>query len=368
MQRGESEFVVGGLEGVMVSSGSWQESGSDFDVDIDVDDVDFRDEHERERELTIAEVRASLAENPPRLPSRLLCHHVGRALFERLAELPSTHPAQTERDLLRAKAADIVVSAQGNVDDVIDLSPISVPQVAPLIQQVLFKGRRVRPRYIAVDLCACGLQRTRAELSEAFPRLETVGLFAGSSQQDSLSLLPSRRSDGNRLVLLLGNKIGASTLSDAEELLTRVRSHLNAGDALLVGTQLAADPWEIQSSYNDPQGVTSAFNRNILSAVNSLTDSRFDLDGFEHVAAWVPARRRMEMWLKARRKMSIDLGGMGGVFTLAMGEGICTEVSRCFEPIELLHLLGQSGFAIEGVFPSENKRSVLLLAIAHDLH
>src|SRR5207237_7483705 len=101
----------------------------------------------------------------------------------------------------------------------------------------------------------------------------------------------------------LGGTIGNDEDASAIRLLARVREHLDPGDMMLMGANLACDPALIHRAYNDAQGVTAEFNKNILRAVNALARSRFDPDDFDHHAPYVVEHRRIEMWLLARRPL-----------------------------------------------------------------
>jgi L-histidine N-alpha-methyltransferase len=176
--------------------------------------------------------------------------------------------------------------------------------------------------------------------------------------------LPPRVDGGARLVLFLGGTIGNEEDETAVALLSRVREHIDVGDALLLGANLVTDPAVIEAAYNDAQGVTAEFNRNILRALNALAGSDFEPDLFEHRAPYVQEKQRIEMWLHARRPLEVRLGHIGGTLRLREGEGILTEISRRFTRPGIERLLRASGFEPERWLQSPDGRFGLSLGRA----
>src|SRR5207253_9990268 len=144
----------------------------------------------------------------------------------------------------------------------------------------------------------------------------------------------------------------------------RMREHMAPDDRFLLGANLVTDPAIIQLAYNDPQGITAAFNRNLLRNVNAVAGSRFDPEGFLHHAPYVVEKRRIEMWLIAREPMQIDLGRIGSSLGLERGEGIRTEISRRFVRDEVLRLIDAAGFTPECWMESPDSRFGLALGTA----
>jgi L-histidine N-alpha-methyltransferase len=176
--------------------------------------------------------------------------------------------------------------------------------------------------------------------------------------------LPRKPAGGRRLVLFLGGTLGNEEDDAAVKLLSRVREHMEQDDLLLLGANLATDPAAIHLAYNDPQGVTAAFNRNLLRNVNSVAGSNFDPAAFDHHAPYVVEKRRIEMWLVAREPMQVDLGRIGAQLRLLRGEGIRTEISRRFSRDEVLRLVDASGFTPERWIESPDGRFGLALGLA----
>src|SRR6266849_6205437 len=273
------------------------------------------------------ELREALQRTPREVPCKYLYDDRGSALFEQITRLPEYYPTRTERALLLEQAGPIVEAAGGaRLSEMVELGSGAASKTVALLDAALRLGGS--PRYVAVDISAHALARTRELLAQARP------------------------------------EIPVDEVPDAIGLLVRVRSHLAPGDLLLLGANLVAEPAVIHAAYNDSAGVTAEFNRNILRNVNAVARSGFDPAAFEHYAPYVVERQRIEMWLVARDALDVDLGRIGGRLKLARSEGIRTEISRRFTRDQVLRLLDESGFSPERWFESPDGRFGLELGRA----
>ena len=310
--------------------------------------------------LALRELRAGLGRKPREIPSKYLYDDNGSALFERIMALPEYFPTRTERALLLDRAEGIVEAAGGPcLTDVVELGSGAASKTVALLDAALQAGGK--PRYVAVDISVHALGRTREILAAARPEVPVVEVQADYTQPFQL---PPKPAGGKRLVLFLGGTIGNDEDPTAIELLTRVRGDLDPGDLLLLGANLVTDPAAIHAAYNDAQGVTAAFNKNLLLAVNALAGSKFDPGNFDHYAPYVVEDRRIEMWLVARGPMEIDLGRIGGGLRLGQGEGIRTEISRRFVRDDVLRMIDAAGFTPERWMASPDGRFGLALGVA----
>src|SRR6266851_304879 len=293
------------------------------------------------------ELREALQRTPREVPCKYLYDDRGSALFEQITRLPEYYPTRTERALLLEQAGPIVEAAGGaRLSEMVELGSGAASKTVALLDAALRLGGS--PRYVAVDISAHALARTREVLADYTQELR----------------LPPAAGGGPRLALFLGGTIGNDEDPDAIGLLVRVRSHLAPGDLLLLGANLVAEPAVIHAAYNDSAGVTAEFNRNILRNVNAVARSGFDPAAFEHYAPYVVERQRIEMWLVARDALDVDLGRIGGRLKLARSEGIRTEISRRFTRDQVLRLLDESGFSPERWFESPDGRFGLALGRA----
>jgi uncharacterized SAM-dependent methyltransferase len=153
-----------------------------------------------------------------------------------------------------------------------------------------------------------------------------------------------RKGAGRALVLFLGSNIGNFDPPGAEELLRRVRSTLRPGDALLLGTDLIKPERDLQLAYDDPLGVTAAFNKNLLVRANRELGANFDLDGYAHRAVWNPEQARVEMHLVSARRQHVRIQEVNLDVTIEGGETIWTESSYKYQPVEVVAMLERCGF------------------------
>ena len=297
---------------------------------------------------TLEQLRQGLGRRPREIPCKYFYDDRGSALFEQITALDEYYPTRTERALIAAQAKEIVEAAGGaQLCDIVELGSGAASKTIALL------AAAGRPRYVAVDISAHALGRTRDLIAQARPDVKVESVRADYSRDYEL---PPKPLHGRRLALFLGGTIGNDEDEDAIAFLTRVREHLDTGDTMLLGANLVTDPAVIHLAYNDAQGVTAEFNRNVLLAVNALAQSRFDPQDFDHHAPYDVEHRRIEMWLVARRALEIDLGRMGGSLRLEKGEGIRTEISRRFRRDDVLRLLDAAGFSPDRWFESPDGR------------
>jgi L-histidine N-alpha-methyltransferase len=310
--------------------------------------------------LALRELTFGLSGAPRTIPCKYLYDDTGSALFERITRLSEYFPTRTERALLQKCARSIVESAGGPLlTDVVELGSGAASKTVALLDAALRSGGK--PRYVAVDISSHALARTREILAAARAEVPVVEVHADYTQP---FVLPRKPEGGRRLVLFLGGTIGNDEDKTAIEYLSRIRGELEQGDLLLLGANLVTDPAAIHAAYNDAQGVTAEFNRNLLRAVNALAGSEFDPARFDHYAPYVVEKRRIEMWLVAREPVEVNLGRIGGTLKLAHGEGILTEISRRFSRNEVLRMIDAAGFTPERWMASPDGRFGLALGIA----
>jgi len=310
--------------------------------------------------MALRELRTALSRQPREIACKYLYDDRGSELFEQITRLPEYYPTRIERALLIDRARSIVEAAGGPaLSDVVELGSGAASKTVCLLEAALAAGGK--PRYVAVDISAHALQRTREILAAARPEVPVAQVLADYTQPLQL---PSKPAGGKRLVLFLGGTIGNDEDPAAIRLLARVREHLEPGDLLLLGANLVTDPASIHAAYNDAQGVTAEFNRNLLRNVNRMAGSEFDPERFDHHAPYVVEKRRIEMWLIAREPMQIDLGRIGSSLGLERGEGIRTEISRRFVRDEVLRMIDAAGFTPERWMESPDSRFGLALGAA----
>jgi dimethylhistidine N-methyltransferase len=153
--------------------------------------------------------------------------------------------------------------------------------------------------------------------------------------------------DESRMVLYIGSSIGNFEPHQAARLLRRVRAGLEVGDAMLLGVDLVKDEATLLAAYDDRQGVTAAFNRNVLVRLNRELDADFDAEAFAHRAVWNRSASRIEMHLASRSAQQVNVGALDFTVEFAAGETIHTENSYKYRPGQAAALLKETGFRAE---------------------
>jgi uncharacterized SAM-dependent methyltransferase len=163
------------------------------------------------------------------------------------------------------------------------------------------------------------------------------------------------------LVLLLGSNIGNFDTPAASSFLRRIRAVLQPGDLLLLGADLVKPERDLQLAYDDPLGVTAAFNKNLLVRINRELEGNFNLDAFHHRAAWNGDEQRIEMHLVSQTAQTVTIGAAGLSASFARDEHIWTESSYKYEPDQIEHMGVDCGFALRDQWIDDDARFALSL-------
>ena len=287
-----------------------------------------------------ADVRAGLTKAQKELHSKYLYDELGSALFEAITHLPEYGLTRADERLLQAHAGEAAERA-GRPEMVIELGSGTGRKTRPILNALAHDGDL--PRYYPIDVSSEALKRCRSELDDV-ASIHPIG----HSYLIGLTLAAAARRRGEPiLVLFLGSTIGNFEPPCALDFLSAVRRRLAPGDALLVGADLVKDTAKMLAAYDDPTGVTAAFNLNLLGRVNRELGANFDLTQFAHEARWNERERRIEMHLGARSDQTIEIPGARLTIEMRAGETIWTESSHKFGAAELFAMAERSGF--EGV-------------------
>lgn len=283
-----------------------------------------------------ADVHAGLSKPQKELHSKYLYDELGSALFEAITRLPEYGLTRADARLLRRHA--------GRISQFI-------PRPASIIELGSGSGEKTRPiltemsgsRYFPIDVSSDALERCEHELSgiaEVHP-LQQLYL------EGMASAVRHRRSRETLLVLFLGSTIGNFERPCAIEFLRELRRYLESGDALLLGADLIKARDRMLAAYDDPTGVTAAFNLNILGRINRELGGGFDLRKFQHQARWNERERRIEMHLCSRVDQTVAIDLVDFAVSFRRGETIWTESSHKFQPEEMFEMAEQTGFRVQ---------------------
>jgi L-histidine N-alpha-methyltransferase len=193
------------------------------------------------------------------------------------------------------------------------------------------------------------LRQSALQLLAAYPWLRVHGVVGDYDHH--LDRIPGGE---RRLILFLGSTIGNFTDARAQAFLSRIASTMGPGDRLLLGTDLVKDRKVLDAAYNDAQGLTAAFNKNVLHVINRELGATFDVDRFEHVAFFNEDEQQIEMHLRASGDMRVHIGALGLDVPFTAGETIHTEISRKFTRASVADLYERAGLEMSEWFEPEN--------------
>ena len=272
------------------------------------------------------------------LPSKYLYDEVGSALFDAICVLPEYGLSRAGMRMLQQHSTAIVERIPSPVV-VAELGSGSGQKTRWLLEAL---ARHQCVNYYPIDISRSALFRCQQELGQ----LEMVSLVGfESAYLEGLHKVAARRQAGERLlVLFLGSTIGNFDRSAGDQFLREVRVILREGDALLLATDLEKPIPVVKLAYDDPAGVTAAFNKNILARINRELEADFDLSQFQHVARYDEIERRVEMHLRSTAFQRITIRKAGFRFYLQEGETIWTESSHKYNAEEVIQMGERTGF------------------------
>jgi len=307
-----------------------------------------------------ADVRSGLGKPRKTLPSWYFYDDLGSQLFEAICQLPWYPITRAERSLLE-RFAPAMARALPPLSDLIELGSGCGEKLAILLRA--FGGRAADLNVHLVDISEKALELSQRTLSR-LPDIK-VHKHATTYEEGLRRIAASFASRGPRLVLFLGSNIGNFDIPAAHALLLEIRRGLRPGDALLLGADLVRPEAELVLAYDDPLGVTAAFNKNLLQRLNTELDADFDLDAFQHRALWNAGASRIEMHLVSRRHQRVRIPGAEIEVSFAEGETIWTESSYKYTPEAIVELGMGAGFARteQWIEPSAHFSTTLFRAV-----
>ncbi len=289
------------------------------------------------------------------LPPKHFYDTRGSELFDRICELPEYYPTRTERAILTTQAASIVETT--GAGELVELGSGSAEKARILLTAMQDAG--TLQRYVPVDVSEIVVHNAAHELVEDYESLTVHGVIGDFERH--LDHVPGP--DGApRLVALLGGTIGNFPPGTRRALLRNISGLLAEGDHLLLGTDLVKNPEVIEAAYDDAQGLTAEFNRNVLHVVNRELDADFIPEQFDHIAFFDRRHEWVEMRLRARRPCTVKVGALGLRVDFAAGEEIRTEISAKFTRERIEADFEAAGLRLERWYTDGARRFALSLA------
>jgi L-histidine N-alpha-methyltransferase len=272
------------------------------------------------------------------LPPKHFYDARGADLFDQICELPEYYPTRAERAILEQSAAEL--AALTGAAELVELGSGTAAKTRVLLDALYEAG--TLKRYVPVDVTESMVRACAETLTEEYPGLRVHGVIGDFERH--LDRVPP--AVGPRIVVFLGGTIGNFPPGSRRRFLRAIARLLGPGDHLLMGTDLVKDPGVLEAAYDDSQGVTAEFNRNVLRVLNRELDADFDPDDFDHVALFDREHEWIEMRLRARREHTTLVRDLDLLVHFDAGEELRTEISAKFTPERLTGDLSAAGLEL----------------------
>jgi L-histidine N-alpha-methyltransferase len=301
-------------------------------------------DRERGLERMRRDVLEALGRRPQKeLPTQYLYDARGSALFDRICELPEYYPTRTELAIME-RDVEAMARGVGERALVIEYGSGSSIKTRRLLEALQ------RPAgCVLVDISREHLLRSAARLAAELPHVEVLPVVADFTA--SFAVPRPRAAVRRKLVYFPGSTIGNFLPEQATRLMRQMATQVGSGGGLLIGTDLRKDPAVLEAAYDDAQGVTAAFNKNLLRRINRELGADFDLRAFDHRAIYDQEHGRIEMLLVSREAQTVRVAGRR--FHFAAGEAIHTEYSHKYTIDGFHELAATAGWRAEGVWMDE---------------
>jgi len=303
------------------------------------------------------DVRSGLTGSRKALPPKYFYDELGSALFEAITLLPEYYLTRTEAAILERYAPEMIGALDGPIE-IVEFGSGSARKSRTLIGAALDVQNRVT--YHPIDISPSALIACANSLVGEYDRLD-IAAYAS----DYVEVLASARLSTSKrvLALFLGSNVGNYEPGEACALLRAMSAAFKPGDGLLLGADLKKDAATLELAYNDPTGVTAAFDKNVLGRINRELDGHFDLDAFAHVARYEASRGRIESRLIAQRGMTVPIDALDLNVRLFTAESIHTESSYKFDNDDIARLAAHSGFRVARRWADDAERFAVWLLV-----
>ncbi len=303
------------------------------------------------------DVRAGLTAREKYLAPKYFYDSLGSALFEAICELPEYYLTRCETEILDRYAPEMLATLGGPVE-LVEFGSGSARKTRVVVAAALEAQDALT--YHPIDISPSALVAASSALVGEFGRL-TVSAYAS----DYVDVLANARlrTSARVLAMFLGSNIGNYEPEGAVELLRAMSASFKPGDGLLLGTDLKKDAAILERAYNDPTGVTAAFDKNVLARINRELGGGFDLDAFAFAARYDATRGSVDSFLIAQRGMSVPIAELGLDVRFSVAETIHTESSHKFSADDIAALAAQSGFRVVRAWTDDAERFAVSLLV-----
>lgn len=296
------------------------------------------------------DVEEGLSQRQKKLSSKYFYDKKGDELFQAIMRMPEYYLTDCEYHIFEQQKEEILDTIGRNDFELIELGAGDGFKTKVLLKH--FLAEEVPFVYRPVDISQNVLDILKKDLHVAWPQLAVRPL-----KGDYFEMLERMHSEhGQRkVVLFLGANIGNYTRKEALRFLEKFRKQLDPGDHLLIGFDLKKDPEVILKAYNDPAGITAAFNLNLLTRINRELGGNFDLDQFSHWETYQPISGETKSYLISRKEQTVEISALSKTFKFEAWEAIDVELSLKYSPFEIEALAVAAGFKVTKHFYDDRK-------------
>jgi len=305
--------------------------------------------HDAERDFAY-DVLVGLSERPKRLPARYFYDDEGSRLFSRITDLEEYYLTDCERQILTSHRAEIAALAMGRPFNLVDLGAGDGTKTMILLEHLRDQGADFR--YVPIDISEGAMRELVGRVQERVPGVVVDGIV--SEYTDGLHWLAMTQAERSNVVLFLGSNIGNFDKPRARAFLRRLWAALREGDRVLIGFDLKKDIDILLHAYNDAEGVTAAFNLNLLRRINRELGGHFDLDRFRHFGTYDVFSGAMESYLVSLDRQAVEIEALRHTFHFESWEPVHTEYSYKYLRSDIESLALDTGFVIEAEHLDEN--------------
>jgi molybdopterin synthase sulfurtransferase len=281
------------------------------------------------------------------ISSRFFYDNAGSALFEEITQLPEYYLTRTEISILK-EAAPLILNVQ-SIKNIVELGSGDCSKISILLDAVP-ENKIQDINYIPVDISKTSLKKSAEMLLTQYPGISIQGIIA-----DFMKNFNGFSCEGNKLICFFGSTFGNLSRKQEIHFLLRLKTWMNPGDHLLIGFDMVKDIETLEKAYNDNQGKTAAFNKNILNVINHHAKTNFNPEQFDHYSFYNVIDARIEMHLRALDNIDVSSPYLNSKICLKKGETIHTEDSHKYDPDHIHQLAEISGLKIKDIFTDLNR-------------
>lgn len=289
------------------------------------------------------DVAKGLSGEQKRLPSKYFYDAEGDRLFQKIMKMPEYYLTNSEYEIFSTQAAEILKAMGINSGEfnLVEFGAGDGFKTKVLIERMLDAGARLN--YAPIDISGDVLNQLKSDFQKSFPGLsikpQNADYFEALEKLGTVSELP-------KLILFIGSSIGNFSRDQSVEFLSSLKTKLRKGDKMLIGFDLRKNPRVILDAYSDKEGITKAFNLNLLNRINTELGGNFDLEAFDHYPLYDPEAGVARSYIVSLKEQDVYIDACSASYHFGTGEAVHTEISRKFSVAEINQITEKSGFKV----------------------